>query len=242
MPSPRCVSGFSVSSGLAFLSLAVAACGDPAAPKRVRSVQIEPIRGTFALGISAQLHAHVDADPGVDTTVRWTSVPTPAGQITPTGVLTTCYPGGIVPIAATSVADPTKSDTVWATVTVPTPGWAFPSGITRPNASTPPGPADFVDPASVNGEVEVTLSVNAAILALGCRAVQRVELRLSGPARDTTFASFEASPPFNDNRTLRARLRTTAVPNGDYLLGGSVYISGLPAPEAIVPLRLSVRN
>jgi hypothetical protein len=236
-----------VSSRSRLVSLALAllaACDDPAAPAtpRVRSIFILPFGNALPAGTSGQLQVQVDADAGADTTVRWKTLASPAGMITPSGFLRTCFPGGVLTIVAESVADPTKTDTVPVAVTAPTLGWAAVSDLSRPNPSTPRTPADFVDPGAMNGDVEVEVLVSGSVLVGRCRAVESVEIAIVGAAAQVTLARFYQATPFTTDRRFRTRFQTTAVPDGDYTLGGSAHLTGVDAPQPILPLRVTVRN
>src|SRR5262249_28237017 len=79
------------------LLLAACAGGSPAAPEQpratgeVRSVTIAPSDRAVAVGGQIQLRAIVDADPGVDTTVRWSADSSDVGWVLRNGLVQACY-------------------------------------------------------------------------------------------------------------------------------------------------------
>jgi hypothetical protein len=133
-------------------------------------------------------------------------------------------------------------DTLRVAVTTPALGWAAVSDVSRPNPSTPRRPEDFVDLGAINGDVEVEVAVNGSVLAGRCRAVELVEIHLTRGTTQLVIARFLSTTPFAADRSFRVRLQTTAIPDGEWSLGGSVYLTGLATPQAVLPLRVTIRN
>ncbi len=227
MPTPR-----TVRIALALPATISIACADAAAPLRVRgvrAVRIEPSAFALSVGASVQLQAVVDADPGVDTAVRWSSAPSPSGGVSPTGLLTSCYPPGVLRVTATSVADSTRAATLEVPVTAPAVGWVVPWGFVRPGAPLPPGPGAIVSRDSIAGDVELALSLSPQGI-LACRAIERVELRLRASGVDTIAVSLAFEPPFREGRNVRLPLRSGTLQPGAYDVSALLRITGLPTP------------
>jgi hypothetical protein len=227
----------------AAVALLVAACGGDSVvppPPAVRSVRIEPRNIAAQAGATLGFRAVVEGSPGVDTTVRWSSEPSPSGQISASGLLTTCYPPGFVRVTATSLADTTKRDTLSVPVTIPAVGWAFVGGIAPPGVG-PASPGEFLDRGAVAGDVDLVAWLTPAGV-IACRAVERIELRLRGPGVDTAIGRVDFAPPFREARQVRVRFRSAAVPNGAYTVSGTVHITDVPHPVGLDGMSITVRN
>ncbi|WP_418919868.1 Ig-like domain-containing protein, partial [Alistipes putredinis] len=77
----------------------------------VKKVTVEPANLTLGKNKSYTLTATVDAQPGTDTGVTWTSSDTTIATVDATGKVTTTDKVGTVTITATSKADPAKKGT-----------------------------------------------------------------------------------------------------------------------------------
>ncbi|MBV9879773.1 MAG: Ig-like domain-containing protein [Gemmatirosa sp.] len=221
--------------------VALAACRDTAGPPMVRAVRIVPrVTTAISVGGSYRLQAAVDADGGADTTVRWTSVPSLAGQVTEDGLVTTCYPGGRVVVTATSVADPTKFAVDTVLVLQPAVGWASVGGPIR-TGTGPALPGDGVPRDSVTGDVDLYVSLGAGGF-LACRGIERLDLRVQRPGLDSLIARLDFTPPFSDSRTFRVPLHAGALPNGTYAVSGAAYVSGVPSTVPLLGFSMTVRN
>ena len=218
-------------------TLGLTACGGDTGPRApgIRSVRIDPTVQVMSVGASVPLRAIVDADPGADTTVRWTSDPSESGAVSPVGRLTACYPPGTIVVHATSVADPTKSATLTAQVVIPSVGWAFVGGVVHD------GDAGGVPNDTVSAEAEILIVVSPAIV-LVCRGVERVDVRLEGGGIDSLISRFDFAPPFSDSHVLRVPLRADALPNGVYQITGTVYVSGVKQTVSLNGRAITVRH
>ena len=77
----------------------------------VKTVTVEPANLTLGQNKSYTLTATVDAQPGTDTGVTWTSSDTTIATVDATGKVTATDKTGTVTITATSKADPAKKGT-----------------------------------------------------------------------------------------------------------------------------------
>jgi hypothetical protein len=219
----------------------------PPAPG-VDAVRISPRLTDVVNGGTAQFQAVVTGSPGVDPSVRWslsTSSSTLAATISPTGELRTCYPGGRVTVVATSIADPSKADSVPISVRFAGGGWVLISNATRP------GTTEMVDiVAPVRGAVDLELVLAPG--PLGCRRVEHLEVRVRGMGRDTALFSRSFDPPFeNDRVVVRVPFATAAqaggapaFPNGDYEVRSFVRLGGggltpYVATDPLAPVRVA---
>ena len=124
-PSVATVAANGVVTALAVGSTTITALATADTTKRataVITVSLRPVVVTLAprpialtINQSQQLIATVLADPGVVTTVTWSSTAAGTVSVSSTGLVTGIAAGTSL-IAATSIADPTKRDTVTVTV------------------------------------------------------------------------------------------------------------------------------
>lgn len=84
----------------------------------VRSIAIDSTAASLLLGQARQLRARVAADPGADTSVRWTSSAPAVLSVSTTGVITALGVGA-ARIEATSTARPAVSGNIQLTVVAP---------------------------------------------------------------------------------------------------------------------------
>jgi hypothetical protein len=96
---------------------ALVACANPT-PASVTNVTIDGGDRTIVLGDTPTLAATVEVTGNANTTVTWTSSNTGVATIDQNGTITTLTTGTIH-VTATSITDPTKSDTITLTVNPP---------------------------------------------------------------------------------------------------------------------------
>jgi hypothetical protein len=225
-----------------------AATEGPSAPPKaptVRAVKIDPLRVGLGLGIVYQFSATVDADPDVDHSVRWSARPTPTGTITPSGLLTTCYPNGIITVFATSVVDSTKSDSLRVSMIETAEIWAAWSALYRPGAFDPViNQSDYVDFSAVSGVVDVQVGIHGDG-HLACRSIEEYRMQLVSRADASVRYALPTrvvATPGLRKILERYRFDSRTVPNGEYLLTGIVKISGGFEMGFAGPMPIIIRN
>ena len=234
--------------GYALLLCSGVACSDsvqsprtgPPPPPAVRSIRIEPSNIGLTVGASVQLRAVLDAEPGADTSVRWSATPPETATITERGLLRTCYPAAVVTVVARSLADSSKSASLQVGVASSLVGWAFVSSAVLPGDGTPPG-SDFLNANSLQGDVDFYVVLNPSDF-IPCRLIERLEVWVRGAGVDTTITSIAFQPPFATARSVRARFATRSVKNGAYRVGGRMFLTGLTQPTGLIDLGITVAN
>lgn len=232
---------------LLLMGLTCAGCIDSAVPTRtlptpplVRSIRIEPSNIGVVVGTKVQFRAVVDADPGADTSVRWSATPSETANITDSGLLSTCYPPALATVSVRSRADTSKAASAEIPVVGYAVGWAFVSGVVRPGEGPALG-SDHLEGNPLQGDVDLYVTLNPSDL-IPCRLIERLEVWVRGGGIDTTVMSVVFSPPFSSARAVRARFATRSVSNGTYRAGGRVFLTGLTQPVAVLDLGITVVN
>lgn len=229
------------------LGIAYGACSDsspptqaPPAKPEVRGIRIEPSNIAANVGATIQLRAVVDADPGADTSVRWSVTPAETARITDGGLLSTCYPPAVAIVSARSRADTSKSAVAEIPVMSFAVGWAFVSGVVRPGEG-PPSATDYLDVSALRDDVDFYITLNPSYF-IPCRLIERLEVWVRGSGLDTTISSVAFTPPFSNARAVRARFATRSVMNGVYRVGGRVFLTELSQPVPVLDLGITVAN
>lgn len=120
-----------VAAGTTLLTATAAAFPSVSATRVVRvqaislTLLVTPESAQLATGDTLSLEAAVTADPGVDTSVEWTSSDPAIASVSATGLVTALAPGGPVTITATSTVAPSISASAQITVTAPPPAGVF---------------------------------------------------------------------------------------------------------------------
>jgi hypothetical protein len=206
----------------------------------VRGIRIEPSNIATNVGATVQFRAVVDADPGADTSVRWSVTPAETASITDGGLLSTCYPPAVAIVSARSRADTSKGAMVEIPVVSFAVGWAFVSGVVRPGEG-PPSPGDFLDANALRDDVDFYLTLNPSYF-IPCRLIERLDVWVRGSGIDTTITSVTFTPPFSSARAVRARFATRSVTNGVFRVGGRVFLTELSQPVPVLDMGIVVAN
>jgi hypothetical protein len=232
--------------------LLIAACSGgstdaPAQPlvkARVRSVAITPSQPITAAGRQIQLRAIVDADPGADTTVRWSADSSDAGWLLPNGLVQACYGPGLIRVRATSLADTTKSATTFVATAEATLKWFFVAGyLLRAGVPYPPGvAADVLLPDSVAGDVDAVVSYSGWYNDLRCHALRRVDVRLIAADMDTLIDRAVFSPPVFAGQQIFVRIHSLGFPSGRYTLRAIGFVDGVSNAVTTDQLTLTIKN
>jgi hypothetical protein len=187
-----------------------------------------------------QFRVVVDADPGAETSVRWSATPSETATITEGGLMRTCYPPAVVTVVARSLADSTKSGSLQVGVASSLVGWAFLNGAVRPGEGTPTG-SDYLDRTALQGDVDFYVVLNPSDF-IPCRLIERLEIWVRGTGVDTTITSIPFQPPFSTARSVRARFATRSVKNGAYRVGGRMFLTGLTQTTEVIDMGIVVAN
>lgn len=227
------------------LALSVAlffGCRDVASVRspRVHSVTIGQHGLGLQIGSSFQLTARVDADRGADQSVSWFTRASTSGDVSSSGLLTTCYPPGYVTVVARSVADSSVADSIRVGVSTGDFSWVAAAGAARPHDPPQPG-IDVVDSRNVAGDVDLLYLIPTTGV-LYCRRIEGLRATLRGPGVDTTFAEVALGDRGPIDLIVRVRFHSQAFPNGKYVFGGTVSLSGLDEKPATTEWAIEIRN
>jgi hypothetical protein len=136
----------------------------------VRSVTVSPSSQTLKTGETFGFVANVDADPGVATTVNWSSSNTAVATVNASGLVTAVSVGSTSIIAASTVT-PSVTGAAALTVRAPVAAAINISNITQ--ANTPGSPT--VNANNVFGAIDVNMNVDP-----GEQIVTRAEVLIDG--------------------------------------------------------------
>ena len=194
-------------SAVAAVAIFAAACGDkvtvagptavtltttttttttPVAPGKINSIAVAPAAVTLTIGQAVTLVAAVNADPGIATTVTWSSSDATKASVSTAGLVTALAATPGVAICATSTVNVgvkgcASAVVVAAAATVP--ATVSIVGVFAGNLTTP------VVPASVSGSIFAQLT-----LAPGTQTISRVELLVGGVVADQqTFSAAQSA-------------------------------------------------
>ena len=188
------------------------------------ATKLLPAPAAFPAGNIFELR--VQADPGVDTTVRWSTSDSVAGKVDAGGVLRLCESIPTLFVTATSVADPTKSATARATVASLVIGWAGINAVLQAGTNAP------ADPAALRGDVIVRIGVDERFL--GCTGLSRLQVvaEPSTGGAEVQLANLLFTPPRRTALVEDVTWSTTRVPNDEYVLSVRAYLAGRTEPAA----------
>ena len=185
-------------SAIAAVAMFAAACGDkvtvagptavtltttttttttPVAPGKINSIAVAPAAVTLTIGQAVTLVAAVNADPGVATTVTWSSSDATKASVSAAGLVTAVAATPGVAICATSTVNVgvrgcASAVVVAASATVP--ATASIAGVYVSNVSTP------ITPTNVSGSVFVSVNVDP-----GTETISKVYLKLGTVVADS---------------------------------------------------------
>jgi hypothetical protein len=231
----------------AVVLLAAVACAhdnatDPVAPLApgVITVSVSPSQVALAAGAEVQLVATVSGAPGNDQRVRWSLTGSASVFVSPSGMLTACWPGGHASVIATSLADTTASGGADVVATSTLLGVVSIASISY----SPGGAPANLD--SLAGSVIVV--ANVAPVALACYTATEVDLVVSSAHGDTVVARQPFATPPTGPVSLSLPFNSAAAtggqavfPNGSYAFHANAVFAGL-APVASNMLTMTIRN
>jgi hypothetical protein len=220
-----------------------AACDDiSTSPPRVHEVALtRPVVSLTAPGdypAAEVFGLRVDADPGLNRTVRWSSSDTTVAAIDDGGILHLCVLSPEVTITARSVADTTKSASARIGVASVAVGWMGVVAISDVRSGAP------LDGSRLHGTVSLDLAANAD--RLDCTGLSRLEV-LAFPIAESagvgiSITNLTFTPARRRALQQTVTWHTDNVPNGDYRLETRAYLAGRAVPVSTETRFVTVRN
>ena len=149
----------------------------PVAPGKINSIAVAPAAVTLTIGQAVTLVAAVNADPGIATTVTWSSSDATKASVSTAGLVTALAATPGVAICATSTVNVgvkgcASAVVVAASATVP--ATASIAGVYVTNVSTP------ITPTNVSGSVFVMVNVEP-----GTETISKIYLKIGTVVADS---------------------------------------------------------